>query len=54
MSEPLKLAVQLAALTAVIAGILILFGAGWQRIRKLVIASTLPHSLVRRLPPILV
>ena len=36
-----------------VGALVILFGAGWQRIRKLVIATTLPQSVVRRLPPIL-
>ena len=36
-----------------VGALVILFGAGWQRIRKLVVGSTLPSSVVRRLPPIL-
>lgn len=36
-----------------VGALVILFGAGWQRIRKLVVGMTLPHAILRRLPPIL-
>ena len=35
-----------------IGAIVILFGAGWQRIRRLIIRPLLPTSLLNRLPPI--
>lgn len=35
-----------------VGALVIMFGAGWQRIRHLVVGSTLPQSLLRRLPPI--
>lgn len=36
-----------------VGALVIVFGAGWQRIRKLVVGTTLPASILRRLPPIL-
>lgn len=36
-----------------VGALVIVFGAGWQRIRKLAVATTLPQSILRRLPPIL-
>ncbi len=36
-----------------VGALVILFGAGWQRIRKLVIGSTLPKTALNRLPPIM-
>ena len=35
-----------------VGALVIMFGAGWQRIRHVVVGSTLPQSLLRRLPPI--
>ena len=37
-----------------VGALVILFCAGWQRIRRLVVATTLPASALTRLPPILV
>jgi hypothetical protein len=37
-----------------VGALVILFGAGWQRIRRLAVATTLPSSILKRLPPILV
>jgi hypothetical protein len=37
-----------------VGGLIILFGAGWQRIRSIVMRLTLPPKLQRRLPPVLV
>lgn len=41
-----------ALILVVIGTLVILFGAGWQRIRRLIIGTTLPTSLIDRLPPI--
>ena len=41
-----------ALILLVIGGMIIVFGAGWQGIRRLIIATTLPTSLLTRLPPI--
>ena len=41
-----------ALILLVIGALIILFGAGWQRIRRLIVASTLPTSLLSKLPPI--
>jgi hypothetical protein len=35
-----------------VGALVIMFGAGWQRIRHVVVASTLPSSVLKRLPPI--
>jgi len=41
------------ALLLVVVGVLIiLFGAGWQRIRGLIVGRTLPTSVLNRLPPL--
>lgn len=41
------------ALILVVVGLLIiLFGAGWQRIRSLIVGTTLPTSVLNRLPPL--
>jgi hypothetical protein len=42
----------LALVLIAVGGLIILFGAGWQRIRKWIIALTLPNSVARRLPPV--
>jgi hypothetical protein len=36
-----------------VGALVIMFGAGWQRIRGLVVSTTLPASVLRRLPPFL-
>jgi len=41
-----------ALILVTIGAIVILFGAGWQRIRRLIIRPLLPTSLLDRLPPI--
>ncbi len=41
-----------ALILVTIGAIVILFGAGWQRIRRLIIRPLLPTSLLNRLPPI--
>ena len=41
-----------ALILLTIGAIVILFGAGWQRIRRLIIRPLLPTSLLERLPPI--
>ena len=41
-----------ALILLVIGGMIIMFGAGWQRIRRLIVAPTLPTSVLTRLPPI--
>lgn len=40
-----------ALILLTIGALVILFGAGWQRIRRLIVGSTLPTSLLNRLPP---
>jgi len=40
-----------ALILLVIGGMIILFGAGWQRIRRLIVGATLPTSLLTKLPP---
>ena len=35
-----------------VGALVIMFGAGWQRIRHVVVGTTLPTSLLRRMPPI--
>lgn len=35
-----------------VGALVIMFGAGWQRIRHLVVGQTLPSSVLKRLPPI--
>ncbi|MDP3525589.1 MAG: hypothetical protein Q8S27_13505 [Hoeflea sp.] len=41
-----------ALILIAVGAIVILFGAGWQRIRRLIIRPLLPTSLLNRLPPI--
>lgn len=41
-----------ALILFVIGGLIIMFGAGWQQIRRLIVATTLPTSILSRLPPI--
>ncbi|WP_394691371.1 hypothetical protein [Hoeflea sp.] len=41
-----------ALILIVIGAVVILFGAGWQRIRRLIIKPLLPTSILNRLPPI--
>ncbi|WP_280953807.1 hypothetical protein [Mesorhizobium sp. WSM1497] len=36
----------------VVGALIILFGAGWQRIRRIVVNPTLPAAVIRRLPPL--
>ncbi|QKV19820.1 hypothetical protein [Oricola thermophila] len=40
-----------ALILLVIGAMIILFGAGWQRIRRLIVGTTLPTSLLTKLPP---
>jgi hypothetical protein len=40
-----------ALILLVVGALIILFGAGWQRIRRLIVGATLPTSLLDRLPP---
>lgn len=42
-----------AVILLVIGLVIILFGVGWQRIRRLVVGNTLPHMLLKRLPPVM-
>jgi hypothetical protein len=44
----------IALVLIAVGGLIILFGAGWQRIRSIVMRLTLPPKLQRRLPPVLV
>jgi hypothetical protein len=44
----------IALVLIAVGSLIILFGAGWQRIRKIVMGLTLPQTIQRRLPPILV
>jgi hypothetical protein len=41
-----------ALILLVIGGMIIMFGAGWQTIRRLTVGATLPTSILSRLPPI--
>jgi hypothetical protein len=41
-----------ALILLVIGGLIIMFGAGWQRIRRLIVGLTLPTSVLNKLPPI--
>jgi hypothetical protein len=41
-----------ALILLLVGGLIIMFGAGWQRIRRLIVATTLPTSLLSKLPPI--
>jgi hypothetical protein len=41
-----------ALILIVVGAVVILFGAGWQRIRRLIIRPILPTSVLNRLPPI--
>lgn len=40
-----------ALILLAVGALVILFGAGWQRIRRLIVGSTLPTSVLDRLPP---
>ncbi len=40
-----------ALILLVVGALVILFGAGWQRIRRLIVGSSLPTSVLDRLPP---
>ncbi|WP_421855806.1 hypothetical protein [Oricola sp.] len=41
-----------ALILLVIGSMIIMFGAGWQRIRRLIVVPTLPTSVLTKLPPI--
>lgn len=41
-----------AFILLVVGALIIVFGAGWQRIRRLIVKPTLPTSVLNRLPPI--
>ena len=41
-----------ALILLAIGALIIMFGAGWQNIRRLIVAPTLPTSILKRLPPI--
>lgn len=41
-----------ALILLVVGALIMVFGAGWQRIRRLIIAPTVPTSVLSRLPPI--
>lgn len=41
-----------ALILLLIGALVIMFGAGWQRIRSLIVGSTLPRSWLNKLPPI--
>src|SRR5690606_8335502 len=41
-----------ALILLVVGGLIIVFGAGWQRIRRLIVKPTLPTSVLDRLPPL--
>jgi hypothetical protein len=41
-----------ALILLVVGGLIIVFGAGWQRIRRLIVGPTLPTSVLDRLPPL--
>jgi len=41
-----------ALILLVVGALIIVFGAGWQRIRRLIVKPTLPTSVLNRLPPI--
>lgn len=41
-----------ALILVVVGALIILFGAGWQRIRRIVVEPTLPAAMIRRLPPL--
>ncbi len=41
-----------ALILLMIGALVIMFGAGWQRIRALVVGTTLPASVLAKLPPI--
>lgn len=40
-----------AVILAVIGALIVVFGAGWQRIRALVVGTTMPHLVLNKLPP---
>jgi hypothetical protein len=44
----------IALVLIAVGGLIILFGAGWQRIRSVVMRLTLPKAVHRRLPPIII
>ena len=41
-----------ALILLAIGALIIMFGAGWQNIRRLIVAPTLPTSVLKKLPPI--
>jgi len=41
-----------ALILVVVGALIILFGTGWQRIRRIVVKPTLPAAVIRRLPPL--
>jgi MFS family permease len=41
-----------ALILLAIGALVIMFGAGWQRIRRVVVGTSLPHVVLNRLPPI--
>lgn len=41
-----------ALILVVVGALIIVFGAGWQRIRRIVVKPTLPAAVIRRLPPL--
>ncbi len=41
-----------ALILLVVGALIIVFGAGWQRIRRLIVRPTLPTSVLNKLPPI--
>jgi hypothetical protein len=41
-----------ALILVAVGALIILFGAGWQRIRRIVVKPTLPAAVIRRLPPL--
>ena len=40
-----------ALILLAVGALVILFGAGWQRIRRLIVGPTLPTSVLNKLPP---
>ena len=41
-----------AVILVVVGALISVFGAGWQRIRRIVVKPTLPAAVIRRLPPL--
>lgn len=41
-----------ALILLVVGALIIVFGAGWQRIRRMIVGTTLPRLVLDRLPPI--